>query len=423
VPSTSSSTGTLVKSLAAVAGVLLAAGLLWGMRSLIVPVAVGSLLAYVCYPLVAGLERLRLTRGLAIGLLLLAFAVAGLFLIKRVRASLPTEVGALELRVRALRNVNRRYKALMGLDPSLTKGNRIYRLAHDDLDPVVGRLNRLLALTTEEQAKFLAVHSGRPRPSTDSDPLLDYHRENEETLRARGRTALAMPGMSLSELTRAPKDVPKTPLAALADVLSTWVVAPAVFLFLLRDTGEIKRGFLRAVPNRLFEPALAVLADLDRALGGYVRGVFLESAFLGVAVAFLLAVLGIPLSWAVLIGLVAGATNPVPYIGSAVALFGGLSYLILADDVRPLLPVIRAESVAIWMVVGIVLIEVLKNVVFEPLVLGESVEVHPLVVLLGVLGGGLMFGLVGLLLALPTITIFKALVSSASRQLKAYGII
>jgi len=96
-----------------------------------------------------------------------------------------------------------------------------------------------------------------------------------------------------------------------------WVVAPAVFLFLLHDTGEIKRGFLRTVPNRLFEPALAILTDLDRALGGYVRGVFLESSALGISVALLLAILGVPINWAILIGLVSGTANPVPCIGLA----------------------------------------------------------------------------------------------------------
>ena len=61
--------------------------------------------------------------------------------------------------------------------------------------------------------------------------------------------------------------------------------------------------------------------------------------------------------------------------------------------------------------------------VFEPIVLGESVDVHPLVVLIGVIGGGLMFGLVGLLLALPTITLVKTLVSSSVQQLRAYELI
>jgi len=114
--------------------------------------------------------------------------------------------------------------------------------------------------------------------------------------------------------------------------------------------------------------------------------------------------------------------NPIPYVGSAVALIGGLAFAVLADEVHPRLSIIRPESIAMWIVIGVLLIEAFKNVVFEPLVLGESVKVHPLVLLIGVLTGGLMFGLVGLLLALPTITTFRTLISSASHQLKAYGL-
>jgi len=424
--SDSGSAGTLIKSLAAVAGVLLSAALLWGLRSLILPVAVGGLLAYICYPIVARLERFRLTRGLAIVLLLLAFVVTGFFLVNRVRAGIPDDAGVLAFRIRALHNVNERYKALMELDPSLTKGNRIYRWAHKDLDPLVDRVNRLLALTPEEESRFLASRPERARPPLFSDPIHDYHRENLRTLELRARPDPARPGAESAAaraVPRVPKDSPKTPLAALADVLSTWVVAPAVFLFLLRDTGEIKRGFLRVVPNRLFEPALAILEDLDRALGGYVRGIFLESSLLGISVALLLAVLGVPLTWAILIGLVSAATNPVPYIGSAVALLGGIAYVLFADTVHPLLPMIRPESVILWMIAGVAMIELLKNLLLEPLLLGNTTRIHPLVVLIGVLGGGILFGLVGLLLALPTITIAKALLASTSTQLKAYGLI
>ena len=130
-----------------------------------------------------------------------------------------------------------------------------------------------------------------------------------------------------------------------------------------------------------------------------------------------------PINWAILIGLVSGAANPVPYIGSAVALFAGLTYILFSDEIHPLLPMIRAENVALWMVLGVAMIELLKNLLLEPLLLGSTTKVHPLVVLISVLGGGIMFGVVGLLLALPTVTISKALISSASHQLKAYGLI
>jgi len=401
----------------AVAGALVAAYLIWGLRSLIVPIAVGSLLAYVCYPLVARLERYKLTRGLAIGLLVLGFFSAALVLTIRIRAGVPSEIGTLDFKTRALHKLNERYESLMGLDVS-PRGNRLYQFGRDDLDPVVDRINSLLALTSEERSRFLEAHSA------GEDVLLDYDRANLQTLERRGLQATARssaqgPG---PRARGGAAEARKTPLAALGAILSTWIVAPVVFLFLLRDTGEIKRGFLRLVPNRLFEPTLEVLDDLDRALGGYVRGLFLECCFLGLTMTLVFAVVGIPLRWAIPLGLVAGATNVIPYLGSAIALLCGLSYTLLADQIHPLLPVIDGNNVAVWVVLGVLLAEVLKNVVFEPFVLGGAAKLHPLVVVIGVLGGGILFGLAGLLLAIPTMTIVKAFLSSASRQLKAYGL-
>jgi predicted PurR-regulated permease PerM len=72
--------------------------------------------------------------------------------------------------------------------------------------------------------------------------------------------------------------------------------------------------------------------------------------------------------------------------------------------------------------VAVVLGELLKNVVFEPVVVGSAVNLHPLVVAIGVIGGAILFGTVGMLLAIPAMTVFKALVSSTARQLRAYGL-
>jgi len=316
---------------------------------------------------------------------------------------------------------------MMGLDRSLTRGNRIYQLVHGDLDPLVDRVSQLLALTPEEHAQFVA---SRPRGAHDapagSDRLVEYDRANVETLERRARTTFAEPATRSAArppAAPAPTSVAQTPFAALGDIFSTWIISPLVFLFLLRDTGEIKRGLLRAVPNRLFEPALTVLADLDHALGDYVRGLFLECCLLGLTVALLLTVIGVPLRWTIAIGIFTGATNMVPYMGFAAALLSGLAYALLAEDIRPLLPMVSSENFAIWVIVAVVLAELLKNVVYEPVVLGGAVNLHPLVVVIGVLGGAILFGLVGMLLAIPTITVVKVLVSSTARQLKAYGLI
>jgi len=416
----------LFKSAVAATGLLLSAYLLWKLRSLIPPVAVGGLAAYICRPLVAHLERYLVTRRLAIGLLLLAFVVVALFIVNRVRAVMPTEIGAVELKVRGLYKINEGYKSLMGLDPSLTRGNRIYGLARGELDPRVDWINRLLALTPEETSQFLASRPHGPDAPSGPDRMLDHYRANLHTLNVRAQAALPDKG-EVGAARRVPAGTPgpllKTPLVILGNILSAWFIAPLVFLFLLGDTGEIKRGLLSAVPNPLFEPALRVLEDLDRALGSYMRGLFLECALLGLSVTVLLVIVGVAPRWAIVIGIFAGATNVVPYMGTAVALFGGLAYALLTEEMHPVLPMVNAGNFVFWVVAAVAVAEVLKNIFYEPIVLGGAVKLHPLVVVIGIVGGGILFDLAGVLLALPTITIFKVSISSAARQLKAYGLV
>jgi predicted PurR-regulated permease PerM len=354
------------------------------------------------------------------------FVLAVLFIANRVRSIMPTEIGALELKVRAIYKLNEGYKKLMGLDRSLTRGNWIYRLARGELDPIVDRTNRLLALTPEEHTQFLASRPRGPDVPAGSDRLLDYYRANLQTLKAREPAALPKTGAVRAAppaVAETPIPALKTPIATLGHILSTWIIAPLIFLFLLRDTGEIKRGLLRAVPNRLFEPALAVLADLDRALGDYVRGIFLECVALGFTVMVLLAIVGVSPPWATAIGIFSAATNVIPYMGSAAALVGGLAYALLVEEIHPLLPMVHTENFVFWVIGAVGAAELFKNILYEPLVLGGAVKLHPLVVVIGILAGGILFDFAGVLLAIPVITVFKVLVSSSVRQFKAYGLL
>jgi predicted PurR-regulated permease PerM len=420
--------GVVMRCLATAAAVAVAAYLVWALRSLILPVVVGGLLAYICRPVVAQLERFRIPRGVAVGLLLLVFALIALIIVNSVRAVVPTETVALELRVRALYGLHHRYQTMMGLDPSWARGNRLYQLAHRQLDPLVDGVSELLALTQDERAQLVASRKpGTDAASVGSMRLLEYERANAQVLDMRARqTARAEPAATTSAgppSAPTPTSVATPPSAAMGDMFSTWMIAPLIFLFLLSDTGSIKRGLLSVVPNRLFEPALAVLADLDEALGSYVRGIALECCCLGLTVLVFITIVGVPLRWAIAIGIFTGASNVVPYMGFAAALLSGLGYALLAEDIHPLLRFVTAETFAIWVVVAVVLAELVKNVVYEPIVLGGAVKLHPLAVVIGVAGGAVLFGPVGLFLAIPTITVVKVLVASTARHLKAYGVI
>jgi predicted PurR-regulated permease PerM len=104
-------------------------------------------------------------------------------------------------------------------------------------------------------------------------------------------------------------------------------------------------------------------------------------------------------------------------------LFGGLAYALLTEEMHPVLPVVNAGNFVFWVVAAVGGGAVLKNFIFEPVVLGGAAKLHPLVVVIGIVGGGILFDLAGLLLAIPAITIFKVSISSTARQLKAYGLV
>jgi predicted PurR-regulated permease PerM len=420
--------GAVIKSVVTLAAVVTTAYLVWGLRGFIVPAFIGGLLAYICRPMVARLERGRIPRGLAVALLLLIFGGGTLAGLVSVRAVIPSETEALALRVRALYALHHRYQALTGLDPSWTRGNALYRLTHRDLDPLMDRVSDVLALTPDERALLVASQDQQTEAgATRSARLLDYDRANVHALEMRarhtGRPALTTNPAGGSTSTAAAPPAGASEPVALRDTLSTWMIAPLIFLFLLWDTGSLKRGLLQAVPNRLFEPALAVLDDVDQAFGNYVRGIFLECCSLGLTVLIFLFVVGVPLRWAIAIGIFTGVSNVIPYMGFVAALLSGLAYALLAEETHPLIPLVSADTFAIWVVAAVALAELLKNAVYEPFVLGGAVELHPLVVVIGVIGGATLFGTAGMLLAIPTITIVRVLVASSARHLKAYGLV
>ena len=69
------------------------------------------------------------------------------------------------------------------------------------------------------------------------------------------------------------------------------------------------------------------------------------------------------------------------------------------------------------------LAELIRNVVYEPVVLGGAVSFHPLVVVIGVVERANLFGSAGMFLAIPTITVARVLVASSARHLNAYALV
>jgi predicted PurR-regulated permease PerM len=176
------------------------------------------------------------------------------------------------------------------------------------------------------------------------------------------------------------------------------VLAPLLAYYVLRDLDVIRRRVLGAVPLRL-RPEVIVLGErLDRVVGGFIRGQLTVAAIVGVLVALACALLG--LRYPVLIGVIAGVADIVPYFGPVI---GAIPAIAAGLAISPM----RALQVA----VALLLIQQLENSVIAPVLLGGRVGLHPLFVVLAVLAGGHFGGIVGMLVAVPLLGVLRVLVN------------
>lgn len=390
--------------------------LLWSLRILFMPIAIGALSAYICAPALDFLYRRGVNRELGIVLLFAAFslvlAAAGL----QVREILPDEKGKLELKTVIKYRLNAKYNHYMGLDSAGATGNFAHSLLGAEFDPLVNNLNNRLIFSEKERGLFEEYARGYKGEKPIDPKILGYYRKNlEDDIRCNRRPGTDEPAAEEKALAAEEKEE--------GGGMAHWIVLPFVFLFLLMDNGQIKRFFVGLVPNRYFEVALTVLDNVDSALGAYLRGTFLECMLVGLTFIVCLMLIGVQIKWAVIIGLISGLTTAIPFLGTAIGLITGAAYALLAEEVHSILPFMTPENLIVGIVATVAVAHLLDNAVFQPFVLGSAVNLHPIMVILGITSGSLLFGFSGMLFAIPAIVISRVIIETVFKKLKAYYLI
>ncbi len=164
---------------------------------------------------------------------------------------------------------------------------------------------------------------------------------------------------------------------------------------LIGDLAYVQGFGVRLVPRRHRATAIAFMNDVDKVLGGFVRGQVLLALGVAVAGTIVLVALGVP--YAIVIGLVAGIVSIVPLIGPIIALI-------------PVIAIAFFTVGLVKMVIVVVLYAVILGVqqnVLTPLVTARSVGVTPLVVFVALLLGSEAFGILGALLSIPVAGILR----------------
>jgi predicted PurR-regulated permease PerM len=184
-------------------------------------------------------------------------------------------------------------------------------------------------------------------------------------------------------------------------ILGYIVLTPVLTFYLLRDFHSIERWVGRLVPRDHRKRTMSFLTTYDELLGEYLRGQLLVALFVGLATGIGFWIVGFPN--AVLLGVIAGVFNIVPYLGLVVSLIPALF--------------IALVTVPVWIsllkVAGVFLVvQAIDGYFLSPKIVGDRVGLHPVWVMLAIIAFGSFFGLTGLLLAIPLAVLIKLLIEN-----------
>ncbi len=187
-----------------------------------------------------------------------------------------------------------------------------------------------------------------------------------------------------------------TAVSSFASSLLFGIIFSIYFLLDGRNISDYWGRVLHVFASDTSEQRLAELAkDADRVFSGYLRGQVLDALVCMILTTVVLLIVGAPN--AILVGLMVGFGNLIPYMGP---IFGYATMLVVC------LPSGNFEK----LIIGIICIAVIMFVdgnIINPKLLSDNVSVHPLLVVAALIGGGAIGGLLGMLLAVPVSAFLK----------------
>ncbi len=159
--------------------------------------------------------------------------------------------------------------------------------------------------------------------------------------------------------------------------------------YMLSGSENLIKGLVSLFPKPWDERLEAQVKPVTQRMGGYIQGRVLVSGILGIVITIGLRFLGLT-EFAVGLGVIAGFTNLIPFLGPVL---GAVPALIVA--------IAQGGLTFFWVLLLFVIIQNVETYVLDPLLVGNSVKVHPLYQLLAVLGGTQVLGIIGAIIVPP----------------------
>ncbi|KRL13380.1 AI-2E family transporter [Schleiferilactobacillus perolens] len=175
------------------------------------------------------------------------------------------------------------------------------------------------------------------------------------------------------------------------------ITVPVMLYYFLKDGHKLIPNIQRFFPNRFNDQIGDVLTKMNETISHYVAGEAVELLFVGTATGIGYVIIGMP--YALLLGVVAGFMNIIPYLGPYI---GVAPALIIAAT-------ISWEQMALVAVVVVIVQQLDGNFIY-PNVVGKALDIHPLTIIILLLVVGNLWGIIGMIVGVPVYAVVKTVV-------------
>lgn len=194
-------------------------------------------------------------------------------------------------------------------------------------------------------------------------------------------------------------DLPTTIMNVITNIVSGGVnllVGLLVGLYVLFDFDNVRKHLRSFIPKQYQKDTLDLLGRLNHNLRNYVLGTLLIMLILFVFQSVALSIAG--LEAPMVFGLFCAITNVIPYVGPYI---GGAPAVVVGLSISPM--------TGAFVLAAVVVAQFLESYFLQPVVMGKTMKLHPVTIMLGLLIFGHFFGIIGMILATPIISILKTI--------------
>jgi predicted PurR-regulated permease PerM len=198
-------------------------------------------------------------------------------------------------------------------------------------------------------------------------------------------------------------------LGSLIGILGNVLVAifsiTFITFFFLKDQHLFFESILMWVPDKYVDNVTRALYSIKRLLTRYFIGIVIQSTCIMILVTIGMTIAGIDFQQALVMGLILGILNVIPYVGPWLGLFiaiiMGVASHINQDFTTVVIPLVS------YMILVEAITHLIDNVVFQPIIFSNSVKAHPLEIFVVVLASGFAAGIPGMILGIPAYTVLR----------------